>query len=353
MKPHILVIGAGIAGLASAWTLARRGARVTVLERGQPGRESSWAGAGILSLLLPWHYPEAVTRLADRSLALYPDWIAELRDHARTDPEYRRTGMLVLPPHVPMPPAHLPQPTPPADVAALGDGLWLPGVAQARNPRLLNTVLEAARAAGVEVHGELGPVHLETGADRAHAALAGGRRWHADHYLVCAGAWSAALLGPDAAGLPVAPVRGQILLYQANPGRLPCVVYRAGHYLVPRADGLILAGSTLEHAGFDKTPTEAARAELHAFVTDLLPEVAATGPIRHWAGLRPGSPGNVPIIGRHPSLGNVHVNSGHFRYGVTLAPASAELIADLIEDRAPQVDFRAYQWPDILRATPV
>jgi glycine oxidase len=348
LNPHIIVIGAGIAGLSAAWELARRGARVEVLERGEIGRESSWAGAGILSLLLPWDYPAAVTDLAERSLALYPDWIASLRAHASIDPEYRQTGMLVrtsdpITQGVPAP----------AELACFGPGRWLPEVAQVRNPRLLQAGLQALTDIGVKLQELCGTVSLESNAGLVTAAISEKGRWQADLYVITAGAWSAELLGHRAANLPVHPVRGQILLYRAEPGRLPCIVYENGHYLVPRADGHILAGSTLEEAGFNKTPTESARAELEAFVAGILPDIAAQGPIRHWAGLRPGSPGNVPIIDRHPELANLYVNAGHFRYGVTLAPASAAHLADLIEKKPAKLDPRAYAWPDIMRAAPV
>jgi glycine oxidase len=354
---HIIVIGGGIAGLASAWALSRRGARVEVLERGEPGQESSWAGAGILSLLLPWDYAAPVVELTRHSLALYPDWIAEIRAHASTDPEYRRCGMLIRPPYAAARAAAWSTGHPiapmPAALAPYGEGLWLPDVAQVRNPRLLQAMQEALRQTGVAIHARSGAVALETDGGQVTAAVADGRRWQADRYVVAAGAWSAELLGPLAAGLPVHPIRGQMLLYRAAPDRLPCIVYENGHYLVPRADGHILAGSTLEDVGFDKSTTEAARDELHAFVARVLPDVAAQGPIRQWAGLRPGSPGNVPIIDRHPSLANLYVNSGQFRYGVTLAPASAERLADLIDETPTKLDARLFIWPDIIRAAPV
>ncbi|WP_165873486.1 NAD(P)/FAD-dependent oxidoreductase [Parasulfuritortus cantonensis] len=343
MNRHIIVIGGGVAGLATAWALARRGARVEVLERGELGRESSWAGAGLLSLLLPWDYPAELNELAEHSLALYPDWIAGIRAEADTDPEFRRTGMLVLPPYDgarAAPGAPLP-----AGLAPFGPGLWLPEVPQVRNPRLLKALREALTRRGVGLHDQLGAVGLDAANGRVEAAVAGSRRWQGDLYVVAAGAWSSELLGPLAAGLPIRPMRGQILLYRAAPDRLPCVVYQGGHYLVPRADGHILAGSTLEDVGFDKRTTAEAATELAALVARVLPDVAAGAPVRHWAGLRPGSPGNVPIVDRHPELANLYVNAGQFRYGVTLAPACAEHLADLVEGKTPKFGALRYAWP--------
>jgi glycine oxidase len=354
---HIIVIGAGVAGLAAAWELARRGAQVEVLERGEPGQESSWAGAGILSLLLPWSYSAPVNLLSERSLALYPGWIDAIRENTTIDPEYRRTGMLVKEPYDKAQSSawlteHASAPLPDS-LGQFGPGLWLPDVAQVRNPRLLQALLESLIRQGVTIHKAVGPISLEIEANQVTAVVSRERRWQSEQFVVAAGAWSAALLGSHTANLPVRPIRGQMLLYKAEPGRLPCVLFENGKYLVPRVDGHILAGSTLEDVGFDKTTTESAKAELHALTARLLPDVAATGPIQHWAGLRPGSPDNIPIIARHPKLDNLFSNSGHFRYGVTMAPASAELLADLIEGKAPELTPRLFAWPDIMRAAPV
>lgn len=357
MRKHIIVIGAGIAGLSAAWQLARRGARVEVLERGEPGRESSWAGAGILSLLLPWNYAGPVTELTERSLALYPDWIGAIRETTAIDPEYRRTGMLVREPYDrKMAASYLasqPATAQPVELSQFGQGLWLSEVAQVRNPRLIQALLDGLRKIGVTLHAGVGAINLKADSTHVTTAVSGTHRWHADQFVIAAGAWSGNQFGPIATGLPIRPMRGQMLLYKTTPGRLPCILFKDGKYLVPRVDGHILAGSTLEDVGFDKTTTDEARAGLHDFTSRLLPDVAATGPIRHWSGLRPGSPDNIPIISRHPILENLFVNSGHFRYGVTLAPASAELLADLMEGKAPELAPRSFAWPDIMRAAPV
>ena len=125
---------------------------------------------------------------------------------------------------------------------------------------------------------------------------------------------------------------------------LDTILYRQGLYLIPRRDGHVLAGSTLEDAGFDKTTDDATCQRLHAEAAELLPVLGGLEPIRHWAGLRPGSPENIPVIDRHPHFDNVFVNVGHYRYGVTMAPASAELLIDLMEDRTPALDPAPYRW---------
>lgn len=355
MTRHVLVVGGGIAGLASAWELRRAGTRVTLIERRETGRESSWAGAGILSALLPWHYGRPVNRLIHDSLARFPEWIERLRQVAATDPEYRRRGMLVLPPFDAavadtwlnqhgLGVERMPDAVARAIPAAPG-GLWLGHVAQVRNPRILRALREACLAEGVEIQEMTAATGLKSSGGRVSGVITADRLWSADDYLLTTGAWSANLIEGLSPRLPVKPVRGQMLLYETAPGTLPCVVYRDGAYLVPRDDGLILAGSTLEDVGFDISTTRDAEQAIHAFASAILPILADKAPIRHWSGLRPGSPGNVPIIARHPGLANLYLNTGHFRYGVTMAPASAALVAALLLGEKPGIDASAYAWP--------
>jgi glycine oxidase len=355
MARHVLVVGGGIAGLASAWELALAGLRVTLIERRETGRESSWAGAGILSALLPWDYGRPVNRLIHDSLARFPAWIERLRQTAATDPEYRRRGMLVLPPFdAAAADTWLNQHglglerTPEAVTHAVpeaGAGLWLGHVAQVRNPRILRALREACLASGVDIREMTAATGLKSAGDRVTGVLTAEGAWSADDYVLSTGAWSAQLLESLSPSLPVRPVRGQMLLYESPPGSLPCVVYRAGAYLVPRDDGLILAGSTVEDVGFDTSTTAEAHASIRAFAAGILPDLADRTPIRHWSGLRPGSPENVPIIARHPGLANLYLNTGHFRYGVTMAPASAALLAALLLGQPTRIDATPYAWP--------
>ncbi|MHB1245186.1 MAG: glycine oxidase ThiO [Sulfuriferula sp.] len=356
MNPDFIIIGGGVIGLSSALELARDGASVTVLERGAAGAEASWAGGGILSPLLPWDYPEAVSGLCDRGVQLYPQWSADLMSISGIDPEFLASGMLALPPmdelvaeswcvqhgwHHAYEAAQQRVP----GLAQDSRALWLPDVAQVRNPRLVQALRVAALDAGVKLQERVEVTHvaLAEPARIDYLDTAQGKQ-QASAYIIAAGAWSQAVLGEIAPHWPIKPMRGQMLLFKAAPELLPHIVYRQGIYLIPRRDGHILAGSTIEDVGFDKSTTEAARQMLYNAATDILPALRSLPIVQHWSGLRPGSPDNIPTIDRHPVIENLYANAGHFRYGVTMAPASALLLADLISDRKPALDMTAYQW---------
>lgn len=349
-----LILGAGINGLLSALLLRQAGLEVQVLERGQAGRESSWAGAGILSLLLPWHYGEEVVALGQRGRKLWPALAARLQDESGIDPEFRRCGMLVLGEEAPDGArrwcAEQGEPvsgTPSfgSDLALEADaGLWLPEVAQARNPRVMQALRGAAVRAGVVIREQSPALRLQVAGQRVVEVETPSGMVTADSVVVTAGAWSGKMLAALGKAPPIAPVRGQILLFKAAPGLLPCVVYRRGMYLVPRADGHILAGSTLEEVGFDKSTTPAAHQALLDFAYSLLPALREAEIVTQWSGLRPGSPGNVPTIARHPVLENLYANIGHFRYGVTMAPAAAEVLLQVMLGTPAGVAGAAYGW---------
>lgn len=353
----VLIAGGGIIGMLSALEFVDAGHEVVITDKAAMGREASWAGGGIVSPLYPWRYPPAVTALATQAQGLYPILAQRLRQATGIDPELNPCGMLMLDAD-----DHrdaivwagqygrrleiLNQ----AALARMGEGLgkferglWLPEVANIRNPRLLQALRRALLLQGVEFReGEAGKAWRVAQGRVTGLLTEVGDVLEADHYVVAAGAWSAGLLAGTVPGIAVKPVRGQMILFHAPDVPLPSILLHAGHYVIPRRDGHILCGSTLEDVGFDKETTLEARRQLTAVAESLVPGLRGRTLAGHWAGLRPGSPNGIPFIGRAPGYENLWVNTGHYRNGLVLAPASAGLLADLILAREPRLSPQPY-----------
>jgi glycine oxidase len=345
----IAVIGAGAVGLATALELSRAGARVQVYAD-PAARPASWAAGGLLMPIYPWSQPPALEALAESCMAVYPEWVAGLRAAGGVDADWRRNGLLVL--DVAQAEAaeawarrtrrrlerldgeRVLQVEP---AAAASEALWVADCAQVRNPRLLKA-LEAALAArgvAVEARDAVTGIAVEDGWLRGIRTVSGVHP--AEAVVVCAGAWSGAL-APEIAPPPVRPVRGQMLLYQPGSGAPVRSILGDGRYLIPRDDGLVLCGSTVEEVGFDDTTTADAAVRLAEAAASLAPVLASHRPIRQWSGLRSATADGLPFIGAHPEMAGLYFNTGQFRNGILFAPVSARLIADLVLDREPCLD---------------
>ncbi len=357
LNTDILIIGGGISGLLAARELILAGREVTVIDQSALGRESSWAGGGILLPIYPWRQAEAISDLVVASLKLYPTLSEELFEATGIDPEWQPCGMLICKnPDSAAANAWCVQRGIAHQAAAatmldrlhteFEQPLWLPEIAQARNPRLLKSLKAflALRGARFIEHASVSGLELKH--NRIESAITERKIISANQVLLCAGAWTATLLKHwlphSSSQLEIRPVRGQMLLFDAEPETLSYMVLDGDHYLIPRRDGKILAGSTVEEAGFEKVTTDAARQKLQSFATQLLPDLARYPVCAHWAGLRPGTPQGVPYIGFHPEIENLAINAGHFRNGLVMGPASARLLADLIMQRPTIVDPAAY-----------
>ncbi|WP_079203206.1 glycine oxidase ThiO [Pseudomonas sp. CC6-YY-74] len=357
VSKETVVVGAGVIGLLSVYGLAVNGVKVTLLDRQQVGQESSWAGGGIVSPLYPWRYSPAVTALAHWSQDFYPQLGAQLLEDTGIDPEVYVTGLYWLDQEQAAPLAwaareQRPMQAVPVEavyraVPALAKGfsqaLHMPDVANVRNPRLVKALRAAlAQMPNVTVHEQCAVTGFIRAGERicgVHTSLG---EMHADQVVVAAGAWSGELLRSLGIELPVEPVKGQMILYQCAEDFLTSIVLANGRYAIPRRDGHILIGSTLEHVGFDKTPTEEALASLKASAVGLLPALADADVVGHWAGLRPGSPKGLPFIGPVPGHAGLWLNCGHFRNGLVLAPASCQLLTDLLLGNEPIIDPAPY-----------
>jgi glycine oxidase len=226
----------------------------------------------------------------------------------------------------------------PGLVAPAAGGLWLPRVAQLRNPRMVRALRLDLAARGVELREGVEVTGFQDRGGRLAGVDTGAGQVEADCCVVAAGAWSGGLLAATGLILPLRPVKGQMLLLRADPGVLRRILIYRRHYLIPRRDGRVLVGSSMEETGFEKSATAAVRHELRQAATALLPALGAAPLEAHWAGLRPGSPDGVPFMDRHPHIGGLYVCSGHFRNGLAMAPASARLMADLVLERPTLLD---------------
>ncbi len=358
MSKQVVVVGGGVIGLLTAFNLAAKVGHVVVCDQGEVGRESSWAGGGIVSPLYPWRYSPAVTALAHWSQDFYPQLGERLFASTGVDPEVHTTGLYWLDlddEAQALAWAEREQrPLSAVDISAaydavpvLGPGfkraIYMAGVANVRNPRLVKSLKAALLAMPnvtlrehCQITGFVQQGGRVTGVQTADGELA------AEEVVLSAGAWSGDLLRTLGLALPVEPVKGQMILFKCAEDFLPSMVLAKGRYAIPRRDGHILVGSTLEHAGYDKTPTGDALQSLKASAVELLPELEGATVVAHWAGLRPGSPEGIPYIGPVPGHAGLWLNCGHYRNGLVLAPASCQLFTDLLSGAEPIIDPAPY-----------
>lgn len=361
-----LIVGGGVLGLLMARGLAKSGANVTVVERGVCCKEASWAGGGIVSPLYPWRYSQPVTALASDAQSAYPQLVVELREETGIDSELEQTGLLMLdandgsnallwakqtqstmheesPAQFRLREPHLAE--------TFKHGLWMPQIANVRNPRLGQALRESAlqnpNISVLENTTVAGFEWKNVGESRSIAAvsvIADGKpqRLLSSQFVLTAGAWSGRILADLDIDLPVEPVKGQMILLRPKTRLVNSIVLSAGRYLIPRRDGHLLVGSTLEYSQFEKTTTDEALQSLRESALSLVPELGSSPVIKQWAGLRPGAPNGIPYIGRVAPFNNLSINAGQYRNGLVLAPASAMLLTDILTGASVKLDPRPY-----------
>lgn len=352
-----VVIGGGIIGLLTARELALAGHSVTIVDQGRIGGEASWAGGGILSPLYPWRYPDSVNQLAKWSQQQYPTLAADLVQEGGMDPQWIQTGLLVLDQ------SEHPQAMAwsksyglaceqitaqegsvlePALQVPGERALWFPDLAQIRNPRLVKSLVESCTRHGVRLQESTRVTRVTLRGHKVTGVETSGGTLAADVVVVASGAWSARLFSSLGMTIPIRPVRGQMIMYHLEPGMVRHINLYEGHYLIPRQDGRVLVGSTLEEVDFDKSTTTDARELLAQFACSLFPFLHNQKIENQWAGLRPGSPTGIPYICPVPNMAGLYLNTGHYRNGVVLGLASARLMADMILQREPILDTAPY-----------
>jgi glycine oxidase len=341
-----IVIGAGIIGLSLAIELNKLGLRVLVVEKGEPGREASWAAGGML-VDSPAETQPALRELATASARMYPEFVHELEDESGAKIDLRSVGTIVLSQNPDPTYAHaLPQPLSELEPALRncdGDGRRFTSYflnERCVDPRHVTAAaLAAARHRGVDFSSGDEVMGLEVADGWACGVVTNKTRFAAGVVVNCAGAW-AGQIGPHP--FPTRPVKGQMLCVVMPEKEMVRHVVRAPEvYLIPRSDGRLVIGATAEEAGFDKRTVPETIQKLRQAAIDLVPRLAEARILEAWAGLRPGTPDGLPILGATPTPG-YFVATGHFRDGILLAPVTAGAMGRVIGGEKPGLDLSVF-----------
>lgn len=357
-----LVVGGGAIGLSLAWELAQRGQEVCVVDQQQVGRATSWVGAGIFPPPKVNDLHDPMERLRTHSHELHVEWSQRLLAETGINTGLTRCGGLYLarkPGEAVALRVEMSQAaadgvalveltraetvTREPNLASIADDIeaafFLPDEMQLRSPRYLQALYAACEKAGVTFHPNLEIERVSIKGNRVtELVTVAGETLTATHYCICGGTWSAKLLEPLGICLPVEPWRGQLVLWKTPEPLVQHIVNEGLRYLVPRRDGHLLVGATVEDVGFDDQTTEAAIDELCQYATELLPDLAGIRYEKAFAGLRPKTPDGHPFMDRVQGITNLSLSAGHYRSGLHLSPISAVFMADLLLQDNPPLD---------------
>jgi len=358
-----LVIGGGIMGMLTARNLHLAGLQVAIIEKGELGGKATWAAGGILASLHPWQLDQPAQALITESQRLFPALTEELKQETKINSEVVCSGMIVLDT------AEKNQAMRWADknnepiefvtsqdlfelepslAHDFQEALYLPNVKQVRSPRLIQALKRSLQQRGVKILEHLAVHKLLLQSGRIQGTITPQGKLFADKAVLCGGAWTTTFLQSfTAKKTDIVPVRGQMLLYKPQAHLLSRILVNEETYLIPRKDGLVLCGSTLEHVGFESDVTQQAADDLHTKAQEMCPGLKNAGPQQQWAALRPGTARGVPYICEHPEITDLYINSGHYRNGIAMSIASANLLAGLVTNsiHASRVAPYAYQLP--------
>lgn len=339
-----LVIGGGIIGMLTARNLQIQGLNVALIEKGALGSQATWAAGGILSILKPWHVNRSSQVLVDEGRANFSALTEELKRETGVDSEFIQSGMLVMDCDERQQ-AHAwakekkeiveyldgtkIQAIEPALEKHHQHALYVPKIAQVRPPKLIQALHQSLLRRMITIFENTPVTQLKIKNNQILGVKTNNTTLYAKNIVLCSGAWTKNLL-KEKISVDIEPVRGQMLLYKTANTLLKHIILHDNAYLIPRKDGHILCGSTLEHVGFENKVTLEARLELKNIAQNLLPELAQVEPIKQWSALRPGTQQDAPYICNHPNINGLYLNSGHYRYGIVMSIASARIITELV-----------------------
>ncbi len=373
-QPRIIIVGGGAIGLSLAWELSQRELAVTLIDREQVGKATSWSATGILPPANRQTATDPIDQLRGLSHELFPEWAQKLKSLTGVDTGFRECGAWYLADTVGERAAMIGmtdywheleiqcQSVAPTSLSKREPALrqwaqqtkqlaawWVPQECQVRTPQYLKALAAACQINGVEIVEGLRVcdiVHSDCGAlvkTLATADKEKAREFAADAVVISAGAWSGLISPSLRLQQSLVPVRGQILLLKTQRPLFGPIVNVGHRYLVCRDDGHVLVGSCEEEVGFRRETTEPIIDSLRAFAFDLCPDLKDAVEVASWSGLRPMTFDGFPMIGRVPQTSNLFVAAGHFRSGIHLSPGTAVCLADLISGSSPPVDLAAFQ----------
>ena len=350
----VIIIGAGIIGLSLAIELRKKGLQVLILERGEPGREASYAAAGMLADAGD-EFPAALKPLARESARMYPEFVHEIEDESGLKVDLRDQGTIILSNTSEFPEGA--EPLSPQRLKSLEPGVETSRILPKNNttaappdiyagyltersvdPRsLVAAVLKAARHRQVDMSSGAEVKSLVIDGGRAVGVQTDKAKYAAQTVVNCAGAWAGTVAPFD---VPVKPIKGQMLAVLEAP-RLQHVIRSAKVYLVPRSDGRLVLGSTLEDVGYNKRTDVSTLQRLFDAAVEVVPGIAKSLRNEAWAGLRPGTPDELPILGE-TSISGYFIATGHYRDGILLAPITAALMSNVVMGKTSSFDLSPF-----------
>lgn len=345
----VLIVGGGVIGCSVAYYLAREGLSVTLLERDEVAAHASGVAAGMLAPICESTGSGPFFELGVLSLGMFPELTAELRELTGLDPQYSPSGVLRVA-RSDEEAEHLrsqaelladyglqwleaseAQEREPQLAAPIRGAVWSPREGHIHSRLFTRSLAQAAAGLGARIESGVPALGLiVTSDDRVIGVRTAAGDYGAGHVVLCAGAWTRLCGEWMGERLPVAPVRGQILSLEAPRPAFRSIIWGHDTYLVPRADGTVVVGATVEDAGYDCRTTAVGLATLLAAAPLLVPALADCAFREAWAGLRPGTPDGLPLIGPIPGVSDLTLASGHYRNGILLSPATGQIIADWV-----------------------
>jgi glycine oxidase len=327
-----VIIGGGVVGCITAIKLKENGYDVTVVDKSVVGEESSAAGAGILFPLMPWNYASKVYQLCSGSSGFYKNLSKKLINGGFGDPEFIESRMICI------------EPSDKKGIVQwakknnfkINECLFnnrpsfeLENVAQLNPKKLMISLKHYIKALGIKLIENCNLKKIQKKSNYLKGwPTKNNNLIEGDIFIITAGAWSSQIINNEKD--EIYPVRGQLIKFKKSNIKLDKILYSENFYLLQRKCGAIVAGSTIENVGFDNTTTIQAAYDLKEKTINLIPELKELEPYEQWAGLRPGIKNNIPLIKMDRFYKNIYINSGHYRYGITMAPKSAEEILKLI-----------------------